>query len=872
MTTSRNIILPNVFGPVAGWCRRLFLLTLLTTASIGMINAQQDERSRVNSQLQQASEMLDEKNYDAVSALSQQALATAKVGRWPEEEGVGYLIMAKSAYQQTRFAEALSYGVQAAAKLEQSDNRLLKVQSYQLMAEIYDRIRTYRRAIIYGEKLEKIYVTDSANTLSLADLRLDMSQWFVHLRQYEQAELYAYASLENYQLLLDTPELTRVHELIIKILQSQQKYEAALPHALWLTNIYGLEKNYERRITGFNTLGFLYQRTGESKKALEAFEKAADLSRNLSTNASVTLLLNLGLANSNLGNDKEAIQYYQQALQQQQYQSNSPGEAEAYNYLASHYFLSGRQEKALETAAKASQVALEQQDLQLLSDNYLLMKLIYQKEEHWEKAEAYDQKLIQLEALIKKKEAEEREEQERLEQMAELHEEEIRIAWNEKEKIELEKERQGNQLKLQQQQLALLSKEKELQALALEKQRLESRSARQALSIVQQQLVSEQQKNALDKLNRSQELQKLRIKEQQLEQQKQQQTIELLEADKKLKQQKLDKEATLRKYSLSILALCIFIIVVIAFFFLQKNKDHRILRRQKEEISAKNELLRQNEIQLKDQLDYLEKARQILADQQEELMNVHNRVQQSIEYARHIQNSILPDDLYLKSLFPESCIIFIPKDVVSGDFYWISEHGDFQVIIVADCTGHGVPGALITLIGHSLLTEAIQLQQMTEPDSILHFLHQRFLDRFQSQDATRQHGMDLGICILRRSGDNYELSFAGAKNNLSVIRSGEFTKFKGDRCSVGGSSPGVIFTRHQVTLQARDVFYLSSDGFIDQPDPARKRLGSGKLTECIEQWHHLPMQEQEQKLLDTFLGHKQDTELRDDVTLLGIRL
>ena len=869
MTGSRNEKSPI---HIAWWYKRLFLLAIVLALGTDMLSAQENEYSQVNSLLEQAGKMLEEENYSGASTFSKKALATAKLRRWSEEEGKSYLILAKVSFRQAHYAEALSFGVQAAAKFELTDNTLLKISSFRLMTEIYDRIQTYQRAITYGEKLEKIYLVDSANTISLADLRFNMSRWFVQLKRYERAESYAYTSLNDYQRLLDTPELAKVHELIVEILQSQQKYEEAIPHALWLTNIYRLEKDYEHRITGFNTLGFLYQKTGKDKEALDAFEKAANLSQNLSKNASVTLLVNLGLANSNLGNDKEAIRYYQRALDQQKRENNAPGEAEVYNYLASHYFLSGRQEKALETAADASQIALEQQDNQLLSDNYLLLKLIYQKEEHWEKAEEYGEKLKQLKLQMQQNEARKQEEQQRMEQMAELHEEEIRIVWNDKEKLALEKERQGNQLKMQQQQLNLLKKEKELQALALEKQKLESRNAKQALSIVQQRLISEKQENALSDLTRSKELQALKIREQALEKQQQEQTISLLEADKKLKQQKLEKEASLRKYSIGILALCILIILAIAFFFVQKSKDNRTLLKQKEEISTKNELLRQNEVQLKDQLDYLETARQILSDQQEQLIAVHNRVQQSIEYAKHIQTSILPDEDYLKSIFPDSCVIFMPKDVVSGDFYWITDHGDYQMIIVADCTGHGVPGALITLIGHSLLTEAIQVNLMTEPDSILHFLHQRLLDRFQSQESTRQHGMDMGICIVRRDEDAYSLSFAGAKNNLSYTSGGAMHKVKGDRCSVGGSRTNVSFTRHQVRLQSQDTFYLSSDGFIDQPNPERRRLGSKKLARYIEEWQQLPMSAQEQKLLNAFLSHKQDTELRDDVTLLGIRL
>ena len=873
MTSLLNI--SKISSLVLSSVKYRWLITVLLL-SCHLVYAQQDQKRAVNTLLEKGSEMLQDSNYTAASTFGQQALTTAKLRQWVEEEGRSYLLLAKIAYLQSHYTDALSNGVQAAAKLELTSNMKQRIAAYHLLTEVYDHIQTYNRALVYGQKLEKIYAVDSAQSLTMAHLRFAMAEWYAELKDYEQAEQHAYASLESYQRIIDTPDLAKVHELLIKLLQKQGKYEKAIPHALWLVNVYNLEKKYEHKVAALNTLGFLYKRNEEDKKAIEAFEQAVALSRSIYNQPTASLLINLGLANSNVGNNKQAIGYYQQALEMHQQNGNQLGEAEVYNYLASHYFLSDRQEKALEVANKASQVALQEQDNSLLSDNYLLLKLIYKKEEYWEKAEEYQIKLTRLQEQIAKQEAEEREKQLRLDQMAELHEEKIRIAWNEKEKIALDKERQESQLKIQNQELSLLKKEKELQRLALEKQKLQNESDRQSLSLVQQQLVTAQQESAMSEMKRSQELQELRVKqkdlEQQKQQQKQQQTIQLLEADKKLKQQKIDREATLRNYSLSLAGLFLVVVLVVTFFLYQKSKDNQILQKQKEEISSKNEMLHQNEIALKNHLEYLEAARQMLSEQQEQLTAVHNRVQDSIEYARHIQQSILPDNSFLNHLFPENCVIFQPKDVVSGDFYWVSDQGNYQVVIVADCTGHGVPGALITLIGHSLLTEAIQVHKMTEPDSILHFLHQRLADRFQTQESTRQHGMDMGVCVLQKDNDQYDLRFSGAKNNLNLIVNGQPKRFKGDRCSVGSSKTEMVFTRHQIQLRTGDVFYLSSDGFIDQPSPERKRFGSATLKELIRSSYGLPMSKQEEKLLGAFDTHRSGTELRDDVTLLGIRL
>jgi serine phosphatase RsbU (regulator of sigma subunit) len=245
-------------------------------------------------------------------------------------------------------------------------------------------------------------------------------------------------------------------------------------------------------------------------------------------------------------------------------------------------------------------------------------------------------------------------------------------------------------------------------------------------------------------------------------------------------------------------------------------------------------------------------------------------VQESIEYAKQIQDSILPNDEYIKELFPESYLIFMPKDIVSGDFYWVSQQEEYQIIIVADCTGHGVPGALITLIGHSLLTEAIQVHQMSNPSAILTFLHQKLLERLCYHESSRLHGMDIGICIIQKSGSEYNVCYAGAKNTLWVIKGSEVSKVKGNRISLGSSRQDASFDMHQLRLSRNDKIYLTSDGLVDQPNEERKRFGSAQLASCFRAWHHLPMEAQKKYLLAAFADHQQGAEQRDDISLIGV--
>ncbi|WP_277485004.1 SpoIIE family protein phosphatase [Catalinimonas alkaloidigena] len=788
-----------------------------------------------------------------------------------EEIGYKYLAQAQKLNQDGKLQDALSYALQALSKFEGSNNPSAKEATYYLLSDIYIQERVLAQALFYDQQLEKLLISGYGKKEKLLMLRFEMCLRFLEIENYEQAKLYGQKVLEGFGKSQSTEQLEKVNKSLLSIAQKEERYKDALVYAQWLQKEYANSKAYQKEISALNNLGFIYQRLDEKKKAVESFRQAITLSEQFKEKPSVILLINVGLAYSNLENDKQALQYYERALQIEKDNNNRKGEADINNYIASHYYLSGRQSDALKTALAASQVALEERAWFVLLDSYRLLKMIYRKEKRDDKVKEYGEKFDEIRSYITQQAQKEQDELEQRYQAAITREEEIKAYWGEKEESALMQERRETQLKLQTQELSLLKKEKELQSLALSKQILESNNAKQALDIANQKLKAEQQERQLEELAREKELQSLRIHRQKLEQEKQKQTIKLLETDRQLKEERLLKEANLRKYGYGILGLCLLIIGVIAFSFTQKSKDNKRLEQQKEEILNKNELLHSNEEELKQHMFYLEQTRELLADQKEQLMLVHNRVQESIEYAKQIQDSILPNDDYIKELFPESYLIFMPKDIVSGDFYWVSQQEDYQILIVADCTGHGVPGALITLIGHSLLTEAIQAHQMSDPGAILTFLHQKLLERLRYHESSRLHGMDIGICVIQKVGSEYNVCYAGAKNTLWIIKEGEVSKVKGNRISIGSSRQTASFDLHQLRMNKDDKIYLSSDGIIDQPNEERKRFGSAQLASCLKAWHHLPMESQKNFMLAAFADHQQGAEQRDDISLIGVR-
>ena len=219
----------------------------------------------------------------------------------------------------------------------------------------------------------------------------------------------------------------------------------------------------------------------------------------------------------------------------------------------------------------------------------------------------------------------------------------------------------------------------------------------------------------------------------------------------------------------------------------------------------------------------------------------HRKTQESIHYAQRIQFSILPSRQQRKEIIPESFVIYRPKDIVSGDFYWISQSGSKTVASVIDCTGHGVPGSLVSLIGNNLLNEAINEHQLIAPAEILDYLDAKVRVRLKQDEGNNRDGMDLGLCVLEETTDGYyKLTYGGAKNNLMLVSNGELSVLKGDRKSIGGHKLNFSFTQQEIALQKNDCIYLTTDGFIDQANPARERFGSKRLRALIREVHHLP--------------------------------
>ncbi|GAB4342723.1 MAG: hypothetical protein OHK0038_22690 [Flammeovirgaceae bacterium] len=251
------------------------------------------------------------------------------------------------------------------------------------------------------------------------------------------------------------------------------------------------------------------------------------------------------------------------------------------------------------------------------------------------------------------------------------------------------------------------------------------------------------------------------------------------------------------------------------------------------------------------------------------------QITDSIRYAETIQTAVLPSSQIMDEGLQDYFVIYKPKDIVSGDFYWYNLSEDRIFLAVADCTGHGVPGALMSMIGTATLNEIVNLERIYSPAKILERMHERIRRDLKQEEAKNDDGMDIGLCMIEVKAESSfsKIIFAGAKQSLYFIKNKEFMTIKGDRKSIGGMQREEVrtFTDNELVLGNGDCMYLCTDGYIDQQDANKQKIGSNKLKELLSLGATMELKQQRKILEDTLEMYLQGTQQRDDITILGVR-
>lgn len=268
------------------------------------------------------------------------------------------------------------------------------------------------------------------------------------------------------------------------------------------------------------------------------------------------------------------------------------------------------------------------------------------------------------------------------------------------------------------------------------------------------------------------------------------------------------------------------------------------------------------------------RANLIITQQKQELEEKNNEITDSIHYAKHIQEVIFPTPDIIRKRFPESFILFKPRDIVSGDFYWMNTVGDKTILAVVDCTGHGVPGAFISLLGYTGLRQAVLEQQLTDPAKILESMNLMVNETLKQsyEKSSVRDGMDMTVCTIDHS--NNTLEFAGANNPLYVVKDDKLQVIKGDGQSVGGflDLTAPTFTKHNISLEPGTSIYMFTDGYPDQFGGSKgKKFKYTRFRELISAAASKTMSEQYTLLDKAIVQWQGDLEQVDDICVMGVR-
>jgi serine phosphatase RsbU (regulator of sigma subunit)/Tfp pilus assembly protein PilF len=316
--------------------------------------------------------------------------------------------------------------------------------------------------------------------------------------------------------------------------------------------------------------------------------------------------------------------------------------------------------------------------------------------------------------------------------------------------------------------------------------------------------------------------------------------IESLNKEKNLEQEKRKIEEEKVQYFTIGGILIGLLLVWVVVSLIQKSRDNKRIKEKNQEIEIHKAILSEK----------------------------NNEILSSISYAQRIQDAILPPADSVHSKFADSFILYLPKDIVSGDFYWYDEIGEDAWVAVADCTGHGVPGAMVSVVCHNALNRAVREFDLIEPGAILDKVRELVIEQFSKSDRDVKDGMDIALCRVNKN----KIQFAGAHNPLWIIRNGELTETKSDKQPIGIFEKSTSFTTHSIEVEVGDQFYIFSDGYADQFGGDKgKKMKAKAFKSILLSCAMDSFEVQKRRLEESFHQWKGELEQLDDVCVIGFK-
>ena len=341
---------------------------------------------------------------------------------------------------------------------------------------------------------------------------------------------------------------------------------------------------------------------------------------------------------------------------------------------------------------------------------------------------------------------------------------------------------------------------------------------------------------------------------------KKEKEIGLLQRDNNIK----ELQAEQRSFFIIALSAGLFLLIILILILYNRNKLK----------NRANQALNEQNIAIQEQKEEIETQKEELTEKGNALADKNQQITDSITYAKQIQDSLLPQLPTIKEVLPDSFIFLKPRDIVSGDFYWFTHIEDKIAFALVDCTGHGVPGAFMTVLANSLLNQIVVETGITSPDLIVSLLDQKIQQNLHQQQLENANtdGLDIGLVMLDKN--KKKLEYTGAKIPLYIHRNDKIEVVKADRFSVGSTQQeNKAFTKKEIVYEVGNIIYLSSDGYQDQFGGSKnKKFMKKNFRNLLQSISELSMPEQKNQIEDTFIQWRGSNPQTDDILVIGFKL
>ncbi len=616
--------------------------------------------------------------------------------------------------------------------------------------------------------------------------------------------------------------------------------------------------------TCYNNIGYIYKLKGDYAEAIDYFYRALKIAEDLGQKRQMARTYNnIGSVHLMQGSIQKSNETFEKALALYEELNYTDGIAICNINLGINYFNDGDFEKSLEYHKKALEIHKENDNKQGISICYGNMSEIYRNLDQLDKAVEYSLYSIELYQEMGYKEGLAASYVNvsnlniRLTYAAELSDPK-RISYSSR-AVDY-----GNKaLELAREMKSFSMENASAEALMYAYQN--QNNFKKALEFANVFIATKDSMFREEKTNAMLEI------ETKYETEKKQQQIELQESQIIAKDATIKQQKTFRNALAAGFFAVVIIVLVFVQAYLQKRRANRKIMEQNELISEANEELQQLNEEINTQKEEIEAQR-------DHVFNQNKAITDSINYAQRIQSAMLPPETYIAELLNENFILYKPRDIVSGDFYWIKQVNQYIVVVAADCTGHGVPGAFMSMLGISYLTEIVQRREITQANQVLNEL------RKQIKYSLRQHGgrdeakdgIDMALCVFDLK--NSMMQYSGANNSLYLIRDmdgkPELKEIKADRMPLGFyQGKDSSFTNHDIPLEQGDTIYVFSDGFIDQKGGKdNKKYMSKNFKNLLLKIHDQPMFDQKDILDKTLLEWMGSNSQMDDILVIGVRV